>query len=163
MRHAALAMAMIVLASLWCDRPLDAAEPATIEVVTDPGSGRPRFEPEILFIEPGGSVLFKSAGSAHGSRSIPGMLPDAAEPWWGQIGSDLVVTFTAPGVYGHKCAANYRLGLVGLIVVGDDRPDNLADARSVPHPPAAAAAFDKLFQQLDERYREKYAKGSSGP
>lgn len=148
------AIVMIVLASLWSDRPARAAEQAVVEVVIDPASGRPRYEPEILYIEPGDSVLFKSAGSLYASRAIPGMEPDAASPWWGQVGKDLVVTFDEPGVYGHKCGANYRLGLVGLIVVGDS-PVNLARARSIPHPPAAAAVFDTLFSELDAHYRAK--------
>ncbi len=154
-------MAMLALLALWGATPASAARQATIEVVIDPASGLPRFEPGILFIEPGDEVRFKSSGSAYASRGIPGMLPDGVEPWWGQIGTDIVVTFAEPGLYGHKCGASYRLGLVGLIVVGDDPPANLAAARAVPHPAAAAAEFDKLFDELDRHYRGESAKHES--
>jgi pseudoazurin len=153
-RYSLLVMVMVALASLWPERHGVAAAQATVEVVIDPATGQPRYEPPILYIEPGDSVLFKSAGSSHASRAIPGMQPEAADPWWGQVGTDLVVTFDEPGIYGHKCGANYRLGLVGLIVVGD-APVNLASARAVPHPPAAAAAFDELFAELEAHYRAK--------
>lgn len=155
MRKSVPALVMVLLASVCPAPPGRAAERAIVEVVIDPDSGRPRFEPEILFIEPGDSVLFRSAGNSYASRAIADMQPEAADPWWGQLGRDLVVTFTEPGVYGHKCAASYRLGLVGLIVVGDDPPANMTSARSVPHPPLAAANFRALFDQLDRHYPEK--------
>ena len=148
---------MMALASLWCATPAAAAEQSTIEVVIDPASGLPRFKPEILFIQPGDEVRFKSSGRTYASRGIPGMLPEGMEPWWGQIGTDIVVTFAEPGLYGHKCGASYRLGLVGLIIVGDDPPANLTTARAVPHPAAAAAEFDKLFDKLDQHYRVESA------
>lgn len=153
-RYSLLAIVMVALASLWSERHGAAAAQATVEVVIDPVTGRSHYEPEILYIEPGDSVLFRNAGSSYASRAIPGMQPEAADPWWGQVGTDLVVTFAEPGVYGHKCGANYRLGLVGLIVVGD-APANLASARAIPHPPAAAATFDLLFSELEAHYLAK--------
>lgn len=151
---AVMATVMVVLAMLWSTGPVLAGNQATVDVVIDPVTGRSHYEPAILFIEPGDSVLFRNAGSSFASRAIPGMQPDAAEPWWGQVGTDLMVTFTEPGIYGHKCGANYRLGLVGLIVVGD-QPVNLTSARAIPHPPAAAATFETLFAELETHYLAK--------
>lgn len=153
-QKAVLAILVAVLAVLWPPGPGLAAKQATVDVVIDPVTGRSHYEPAILYIEPGDSVLFRNAGSSYASRAIPGMQPESADPWWGQVGTDLVVTFDEPGIYGHKCGANYRLGLVGLIVVGD-QPVNLASARAIPHPPAAAATFDTLFAELDTHYRAK--------
>lgn len=153
-QKAVLAMLVAVLAALWSPGPGLAGERATVDVVIDPVTGRSHYDPPILYIEPGDSVLFRNAGSSYASRAIPGMQPESADPWWGQVGTDLVVTFDEPGIYGHKCGANYRLGLVGLIVVGD-QPVNLASARAIPHPPAAAATFDTLFAELDAHYLAK--------
>lgn len=127
--------------------------PRIVEVITDPATGRPRYEPGLLVIEPGDTVLFKNAGEFHASRIIPGMQPDGGQPWWGQLGEDVEITFTTPGLYGHKCGSSYTLGLVGLVVVGDATV-NLESARAVQHPPAAARVFDKLFAELD-RYLAK--------
>lgn len=123
-------------------------ERQVVEVVRDPATDLPRYEPGILFIEPGDTVLFKNAGKFHASRIIPGMMPESAEPWWGQLGEDVEVTFVQLGVYGHKCGSSYPLGLVGLVVVGDASA-NLTSARAVQHPPAAARVFDALFDELD--------------
>jgi pseudoazurin len=122
----------------------------TITVSSDPSSGLPRFDPPILFIEPGDTVRLEMAGKVYASRLIAGMHPPAAASWWGQVGEDLEITLTEPGVYGHKCGGSYALGLVGLIVVGDPSP-NLEAARAVQHPPAATRVLDELFATLANR------------
>ena len=122
----------------------------TIEVVTDPASGLPRFDPPIAFIEPGDSVRIAMAGKVFASRLIAGMHPEGTEGWWGQVGETMEVTLTEPGIYGHKCGGSYGLGLVGLIVVGDPSP-NLEAARAVQHPPLAAHVLEPLFDEVTPR------------
>lgn len=125
-----------------------AAADHTVRVVDDAITGEPRFEPALLFIEPGDTVRFVMDGKTFASRVIAGMVPDGAAGWWGQVGEDLEIAFTEPGVYGHKCGAAYALGLVGLIVVGD--PDvNLLRAQQVQHPPSAANVLDELFAMVE--------------
>jgi pseudoazurin len=121
-----------------------------VRVVEDPVTGEPRFEPALLFIEPGETVRFMMGGKTFASRAIAGMVPDGAAGWWGQVGEDIDVTFTKPGVYGHKCGGAYALGLVGLVVVGDPS-GNLDEAQRVQHPPSAAAVLDKLFSTVAQR------------
>ena len=121
-----------------------------MRVVEDPIPGGPRFEPALLFVEPGETVRFVMGGKTFASRTIAGMVPADATGWWGQVGEDVEITFTEPGVYGHKCGSAYALGLVGLIVVGD--PDvNLEEAQRVQHPPSAAKVLDELFSTVEQR------------
>ena len=118
-----------------------------VRIVTDPATGQPRYDPPLVRIEPGETVVFANRGHVHASRTVPGMHPPEAPLWWGQVGEDVSVTFTVPGVYGHKCGGSYRQGLIGLVVVGDPSP-NLEAARAVPHPPIAAKLLDDLFAEL---------------
>lgn len=147
---------MAVAMSAACFAALPAAPGATadaqhtVRVIEDPITGEPRFEPALLFIEPGETVRFAMDGKAFASRVIGGMVPDGAAGWWGQVGEDLEITFTEPGVYGHKCGGAYALGLVGLIVVGD-ADVNLEQAQRVQHPPSAANVLDELFSTVEQR------------
>jgi pseudoazurin len=118
-----------------------------VRIVTDAATGQPRYDPSLVRIQPGDTVVFANRGHVHASRTVPGMHPPEAELWWGQVGEDIRVTFTVPGVYGHKCGGSYRQGLIGLVVVGDPSP-NLEAARAVAHPPAAAKRLDALFAEL---------------
>ena len=63
------------------------------------------------------------------------------------MNKDLVVTFETPGVYGYQCKPHYGMGMVGLIVVGDETP-NLEKAKSVTHPGKAKQVFAKLFELI---------------
>ncbi len=120
----------------------------TVTMVTDGPNGRFRFEPSIVRIQPGDTVRFVAHDPIHATKSIPGMLPEGATPWWGEMGRPLEVTLTVPGVYGFKCPSHYTVGMVGLIIVGDAAP-NLQKARSVRHPRMAQQAFDRLFTALE--------------
>jgi len=142
-----VAVLLVGLISGWSSVGAMAGTVHTIAVVTDPGSGLPRFDPPIAVIEPGDAVRIEMAGKVYASRLIAGLHPPGVSGWWGQVGETVEITFTVPGVYGHKCGGTYALGLVGLIVVGDPSP-NLEAARAVQHPPAAARVLDALFAEL---------------
>jgi pseudoazurin len=75
------------------------------------------------------------------------MIPAGAKPFRSEIGQNLTVTFTVPGVYGYRCTPHGTLGMVGLIVVG--APVNESAAKSAAMPGAAGRVFAKLFQALD--------------
>ena len=133
---------LILAASLVLSARCDAAE-HLMRLVTGGEHGRFLFEPPLLFIAPGDSVRFVPEDHMHGVKSIAGMLPVGASPWRGRMGDELVVTLDRPGVYGVKCPAGYKVGMVGLIVVGD-QPDNWDQARAVRHPPEPTRAFAGL-------------------
>ncbi len=99
-----------------------------------------QFDPQEVKIKVGDTVHFVAKDKGHNVESIDGMIPDGATPFKGAMNQDLTVTFTKPGVYGIKCAPHYGMGMVGLIVVGDDL-SNLQKAETVNHPGKAKSAF----------------------
>ena len=106
------------------------------------------FEPAILHVEPGDSVTFLATDSGHNAASKRGMIPDGAEPWNGAIDEELTVTLTVPGIYGYICLPHYEMGMVGLIVVGNNL-DNLKSAMKVRHPGNARKVFRELLNELE--------------
>ncbi|MEM6914350.1 MAG: pseudoazurin [Pseudomonadota bacterium] len=107
------------------------------------------FSPAILHVQPGDTVQFLATDTGHNTASRRGMIPDGAEAWNGGVDEELTVEFTVPGVYGYVCAPHYDVGMVGLIVVGDDL-SNLDQAKSVRHSGEARTAFRVLFAELEE-------------
>ncbi len=107
-----------------------------------------QFDPQEVKIKVGDTVHFVAKDKGHNVESIEGMIPVGATPFKGAMNKDLTVTFTQPGVYGFKCAPHYGMGMVGLIVVGDDLP-NLQKAEAVNHPGKAKTAFATLFKNVD--------------
>tara|TARA_B100000614_G_scaffold228195_1_gene219810 strand:- start:90 stop:542 length:453 start_codon:yes stop_codon:yes gene_type:complete len=78
------------------------------------------FEPAVLKIAVGDSVTFESTDAAHNSASLPGMIPENAVSWNGQLSRDITVTLTEPGVYAYQCTPHSMMAMVGVIQVGDD-------------------------------------------
>ena len=109
--------------------------------------GEFRFDPEIIHIQPGDSVLFRATNHLHASRAINSMC-GAETVWRGKVGEDVVVRFDEEGIYGFKCGAHYSLGMVGLVVVGD-HPRMTDEALAARHPPRAAAAFERLLTSIE--------------
>ncbi|SCM77526.1 Pseudoazurin [uncultured Pleomorphomonas sp.] len=136
---AAAALAVAVL-------PATAAD-YQVKMLNKGAKGVMVFEPDLVKIQPGDTVTFVSTDAGHDAMSIPGMLPDGAQPFEGKIGKDVTVTFTQPGVYGVKCKPHYVMGMVALVVVGDPS-SNLEAAKKVKNPGKAGKLFTELLGSL---------------
>jgi pseudoazurin len=118
-----------------------------VKMLNQASNGQRGFEPAIVRINPGDSVHFVAVDKGHSVQTIPGMLPEGAKPFSGNVSEDLTVKFDKPGVYGYRCVPHYMMGMVGLVVVG--KAVNEASARNISQPRDAKARFDQLFSELD--------------
>jgi pseudoazurin len=107
------------------------------------------FEPALTKIAVGDTVIFIPSDKGHNAETIPGMLPDGAEPFKGGISKEVAVTFPVPGVYGVKCLPHFAMGMVALVVVGDTPSANLHAVKAVTLPPVAKKRFDTVFAELE--------------
>lgn len=107
------------------------------------------FEPALVEIAPGDTVTFVPADKGHNAETISGMIPEGAEPFKGKISQEISVTFDVPGAYGVKCMPHLALGMVMLVVVGED-PANLEEAKTAKVPKKAQERFAAIFDQLAE-------------
>lgn len=104
------------------------------------------FEPAYLEIAAGDSVRFVPVDQGHNAETIPGMLPEGAEPFKGRFNEEITVTFDIEGAYGYKCLPHFAMGMVGLIVVGEN-PANLDAIAEVRLPQKARERFDPWVEQ----------------
>ena len=102
------------------------------------------FEPSLLKINAGDTVTFKATDAAHNSASIPGMIPNGASSWNGELSRDISVTFDVPGIYGYQCTPHAMMAMVGVIQV-DNNTENL-DAVKL-----AASTFKTTFVMNQSR------------
>lgn len=142
MKTILLAAAALAVAIL----PATAAD-FQVKMLNKGAKGMMVFEPDLVKVQPGDTVTFVATDAGHDAMSVPGMLPDGAQPFEGQIGKDLKVTFTQPGVYGVKCKPHYVMGMVGVVVVGDPAP-NLEAAKAAKNPGKAGKVFTELLGTL---------------
>ena len=90
------------------------------------------FAPDLIRINPGETVTFKTTDKGHNVESVEGMIPDGAQPFKSKMSEDLTVTFDKPGVYVFKCQPHLTMGMVGMVVVGDPTNLDQIDAAKLP-------------------------------
>jgi pseudoazurin len=105
------------------------------------------FEPNLVRINVGDTVSFLATDKGHDVQSIDGMIPAGATAFKGEINQPFTETFTVPGVYAVRCLPHYVLGMVGVVVVGDDL-SNLDALKAAHNPKLAQDRFDKIFAEL---------------
>ena len=92
------------------------------------------FEPAYLAIKPGDTVKFLATDKGHNAESVSTMIPAGGAAFKGKINQEIVVRFTASGLYGYKCLPHTGMGMVGLIQVGpaSNKPQAAAAAAKLP-------------------------------
>ena len=119
-----------------------------VKMLNKGAAGAMVFEPDLVKIAPGDTVTFVPTDKGHDAQSIPDMLPAGAQPFKGEMSQPVTGTFDVPGAYGVKCAPHYGMGLVALVVVGDN-PTNLDALKAVKQPKRPAERFEHLFEELE--------------
>ncbi len=89
--------------------------------------GATRFEPFILYIQPGDTVRWVGM-NIHDSQSIEGLIPEGAVPWHTPFGVKTRVKFEQEGIYIYKCNPHYSVGQAAAIIVGE--PVNLEQIKA---------------------------------
>ncbi len=106
------------------------AETYTVKMLNQGTEGIMVFEPSILDVNVGDTVIFEATDAAHNSESMEGMIPNGAVSWSGPLSKDISVTFEIPGVYGYQCTPHSMMAMVGIIRVGKNI-DNLETLKAV--------------------------------
>ncbi|WP_454857699.1 pseudoazurin [Rhizobium binxianense] len=105
------------------------------------------FEPLLTRIARGDTVTFIPTDKGHNAETVNDMVPDGAAPFKGKMNETLKVTFDVPGAYVVKCMPHVAMGMVGLIVVGEN-PVNLDAIRAGKLPKKAQERIDTAISQI---------------
>jgi pseudoazurin len=118
-----------------------------VQLLNKGAAGLMVFEPDLVKINVGDTVTFKPTDKGHDVQSMDGLIPAGATPFKGNTSQPLTETFTVPGVYAVKCTPHYGLGMVAVVVVGNDL-SNLPTIKASRNPKLPQARFDAIFAQL---------------
>lgn len=107
--------------------PTEAVDDATVEM-TMVSEEEPVFDPEVIWVTPGGSVTWKNVDEEEHTATAyapandkPQRIPDGAESWDSgllETGETFTETFETEGVYDYYCTPHEALGMLGTVVVG---------------------------------------------
>ena len=91
-----------------------------VQMLNKGDKGAMVFQPDLVRIAVGDTVTFTPVDKGHNVDGIGPMMPAGAEPFKGKLSQPFTQTFTVPGVYAVKCDPHYSMGMVAVVVVGDD-------------------------------------------
>lgn len=118
-----------------------------------------QWQPLVTFAQPGDTIRFTGM-SGHDTASMEGLLPEGVEPWHSKLGEEgFVVTVEKEGAYVYKCTPHISTGMVGVIVVGDGEPSNLADVEANAGNVKVGANMVKRALRKTKKALEKRAAG----
>ena len=139
----------VVLMSMVASHAARAAEVVVDMLSRDASTNTSNlFKPGLVRINKGDTVKWVAKQSGHNVSFIEGAVPVGVAPFTSPTGKDATFKFNKPGVYLYKCAPHVGLGMVGLVVVGNDK-SNLAAAKAAYIPPLAKKRLEPFFAELD--------------
>jgi pseudoazurin len=104
------------------------------------------FSPDFVRIKPGDAINFVATDKGHQVYSVPGMIPEGAQPFDAKMSQDIKTTFTVPGVYVIACRPHMPMGMIGIVLVGD--PTNIDKLNPSSLPAKARTKLETLLEPL---------------
>ena len=79
------------------------------------------YSKKIININVGDKVFWEAADKGHNVEFIKGGVPDGVEKFKSRLNEDVSYEFTIPGIYAYWCTPHKSLGMIGFVIVGDDK------------------------------------------
>ena len=104
----------------------------TVEMLNKLGKETMVFSQKIVKINIGEKVFWKATHKGHNVEFIKGGVPEGVEKFKSKMNKDTQFKFETPGIYAYWCTPHKGMGMIGLVVVGDDLSniDKIAKAKA---------------------------------
>ena len=79
------------------------------------------YSKKIVNVNVGDTVFWKSVNPGHNVEFIKGGIPAGVEKFKSKYNKDTSYTFNTPGIYAYWCTPHKSMGMIGFVVVGNDK------------------------------------------
>jgi len=97
------------------------AADATVEMLNKQDKESMVYSQKIVRINVGDKVFWKATNKGHNVEFIKGGIPEAVEQFKSENNKDVDFKFDAPGIYAYWCTPHKGMGMIGFVIVGDDK------------------------------------------
>ena len=102
----------------------------TIEMLNKLGKESMVFSKKIVRVDIGDTVYWKATDKGHNVEFIKGGVPEGVDKFKTKFNKDTQYTFKIPGIYAYWCTPHKSMGMIGFVVVGNDK-SNLEDIKKI--------------------------------
>ena len=111
----------IISISLFLFSSNSIAADETIEMLNKLGKESMVYSKKIVKIDVGDTVFWKATDKGHNVEFIKGGTPQGVKKFKSKYNKDTEYKFTIPGIYAYWCTPHKNMGMIGFVVVGDDK------------------------------------------
>ena len=104
----------------------------TIEMLNKLGKEHMVYSKKIVNIEVGDTVFWKSTTPGHNVQFIKGGVPQGVDKFKSKISKDAEYKFEIPGIYAYWCTPHKGMGMIGFVIVGNDK-SNLEAVKKIKY------------------------------
>ena len=123
------------------------AADATVEMLNKQGKESMVFSQKIVKINVGDKVFWKATSKGHNVEFIKGGVPDGVEKFKSKYNQDIEFKFDIPGIYAYWCTPHKSMGMIGFIIVGNDK-SNLDAIKSIRYSGKSKKLAPNLINSL---------------
>ena len=138
--------ATIILSFVWALSYQALGEEIEVKSLDRSSAGFFVFSPDFVRIMPGDAIDFVASDKGHQVHSVPGMIPEGAQPFDAKMSQDIKATFTVPGIYVIGCRPYMIMGMIGVVLAGD--PINIDKLDPSGLPAKARTKLETLLELL---------------
>ena len=105
------------------------------------------YSKKIVKINVGETVFWKATNPGHNVEFIKGGFPEGVEKFKSKMNKDTEFKFEIPGIYAYWCTPHKGMGMIGFVVVGDDK-SNLDAVKAIRFSGKSKKVAAELISQL---------------
>ena len=112
-------LTLILISILFSTNAL--AQDETIEMLNKLDKETMVYSKKVVRVNVGDTVFWKATDKGHNVEFIKGGVPEGVEKFKSQFNKDTQYTFEIAGIYAYWCTPHKNMGMIGFVVVGDDK------------------------------------------
>ena len=123
------------------------AADTTVEMLNKSGKEIMVFSKKVVNVNVGDTVFWKATSKGHNVEFIKGGTPEGVTKFKSKMNKDAEFKFEKPGIYAYWCTPHKMMGMIGFVVVGNDK-SNLEVIKSIKFIGKSKKLASELFDQL---------------
>ena len=136
----------LLLFILFLSQPSFGAD-QTIEMLNKLDKEIMVYSKKIVEVDIGDTVFWKSTKPGHNVEFIKGGVPEGVGKFRSKLSKDTEYKFEIPGIYAYWCTPHKGMGMIGFIIVGNDK-SNLDSVKNLKYMGKSKKIALKLISSL---------------
>tara|TARA_B100000902_G_C27027923_1_gene772917 strand:- start:12 stop:452 length:441 start_codon:yes stop_codon:yes gene_type:complete len=105
------------------------------------------FSKKIVRVDVGDTVFWKATDKGHNVEFIKKGVPEGVGKFKSKFNQDTEYKFTIPGIYAYWCTPHKNMGMIGFVVVGNDK-SNLEEIKKLRYSSKSKKIAPDLINSL---------------